>query len=62
MQRPLFRRVKRELGRAVVSDTLALQYKPCRDQLVWLGRVSGFEHSLEWYQLRRGSGRNLNRT
>jgi hypothetical protein len=49
--RPIFRRVERKLGMTAVSDMQALQYKTCRDKLVWLDRVLGFEHSLEWYQV-----------
>lgn len=37
-------------------------YAKYRDIFVRLGRVAGFEHPLELYQLRRASGRNINRT
>lgn len=38
----------------------AFPYAKYRDIFVRLGRVAGFEKSLELYQLRRASGRNIN--
>ncbi|KAF1364070.1 hypothetical protein EJ07DRAFT_162583 [Lizonia empirigonia] len=38
----------------------AFPYAKYRDIFVRLGRVAGFEESLELYQLRRASGRNIN--
>ncbi|KAF2024834.1 hypothetical protein EK21DRAFT_77812 [Setomelanomma holmii] len=38
----------------------AFPYAKYRDIFVRLGRVAGFEQSLELYQLRRASGRNIN--
>ncbi|KAI2478958.1 DUF3435 domain containing protein [Pyrenophora tritici-repentis] len=38
----------------------AFPYAKYRDTFVRLGRVAGFEESLELYQLRRASGRNIN--
>jgi hypothetical protein len=38
----------------------AFPYAKYRDIFVRLGRVAGFEKSLELYQLRRASGKNIN--
>ncbi|KAF1838361.1 hypothetical protein BDW02DRAFT_636434 [Decorospora gaudefroyi] len=38
----------------------AFPYAKYRDTFVRLGRIAGFEESLELYQLRRASGRNIN--
>jgi hypothetical protein len=38
----------------------AFLYAKYRDIFVRLGHVAGFEKSLELYQLRRASGRNIN--
>jgi hypothetical protein len=57
----IFRKAVREDGRTVISDTEGRSYQSCRSKLVWLGLLLGSEFSFEWYQLRRGSGRNLNR-
>jgi hypothetical protein len=46
-------------GVCVVKEK-AFPYAKYRDIFVRLGRVAGFEHSLEPYQLRRASGRNIN--
>lgn len=57
---PIFRGGEKRFGGGEPSDTIALPYQKCRDHFVWLGRLLGFEQSLELYQLRRASGRKLN--
>lgn len=60
--RPIFRDTE-GLGR---STTIALHrpfpYKKARQSLIKLGRALGYEKQLEWYDLRRGSGKKLNST
>ncbi|KAI4636731.1 hypothetical protein J4E93_011001 [Alternaria ventricosa] len=46
-------------GVRILKDK-AFPYAKYRDIFVRLGRVAGFEKSLELYQLRRASGRNIN--
>ena len=46
-------------GVRILKDK-AFPYTKYRDIFVRLGRVAGFEKSLELYQLRRASGRNIN--
>jgi hypothetical protein len=54
---PIFRDVDGQLG---MSGSKALPYQKARDHLIWLGRVCGFEDQLEFYDIRRGSGKKLN--
>ena len=58
--RPIFRNAEKRCRGGQISETKALPYQKCRDHFVWLGRLAGFEQSLEFYQLRRASGRKLN--
>jgi hypothetical protein len=60
LARPFFRDVRRTTTGFHVSDSKALPYHKYRDHHVHLGRLSGFENTVELYQLRRGSGRNIN--
>ena len=57
---PFFRDVERTATGFHVSDSKALPYHKYRNHHVHLGRLSGFEKNVELYQLRRGSGRNIN--
>lgn len=48
-------------GRNVtIAVDRAFRYGKARNCLVRLGRAVGFEKQLEWYDLRRGSGKKLN--
>jgi hypothetical protein len=58
-QRPVFRDVERTLYGTRVSKTKALDYSKHRHHLIRLGRTSGFEKKLEFYDLRRASGKRL---
>ncbi|KAK4934783.1 hypothetical protein LTR10_024040 [Elasticomyces elasticus] len=60
LTKPLFRDVERTPSGSRIADGKALPYHKYRDHHVHLGRLSGFEHPVELYQLRRGSGRNIN--
>lgn len=44
----------------MVSPLKALLCAKCRDHLVWLGRVAGYEQILKFYDFKRASGRKLN--
>jgi hypothetical protein len=55
----IFRDVEKTPDGIRVSDSRALPYIKYHDHFVHLGRVAGFEHLLELYQLRRASGRNI---
>ena len=57
---PVFRDIEETMDGTRVSDKKALGYTKCRDTFVRLGRVAGFEEILEFYQLRRASGRKIN--
>ena len=59
-RQPVFRDLEETTDGTIVSLEKALPYKKCRDPYVRLGRVAGFEHILEFYQLRRASGRKIN--
>ena len=58
--RPVFRDVEQSDGIVRVSPTKPLQYGKERRHLLRLGRSIGLAKSLEWYDLRRGSGKKLN--
>jgi hypothetical protein len=59
-KRPVFRDVEAtELGIQIALDK-ALRYQTERDHLIRLGRGIGIAKQLEWYDLRRGSGKKLN--
>ena len=59
VSRPVFRDVEQSAGRKRISNTESLQYNKHRQHFVRLGRTCGFEKNLEWYDLRRGSGKKL---
>ncbi|TQV90231.1 FluG domain-containing protein [Cordyceps javanica] len=59
-KRPIFRDVVEMPDGTVVSGTKALSYDKERRHLVRLGRSTGFEKQLQWYDLRRGSGKKIN--
>jgi hypothetical protein len=58
--RPVFRDVESSPTGVRVTLDKALQYSKERHHLIRLGRSIGLAKSLEWYDLRRGSGRKLN--
>ncbi|KAK3935512.1 hypothetical protein QBC46DRAFT_367527 [Diplogelasinospora grovesii] len=59
-KRPVFRDVEHsEEGIRIALDK-ALQYQKERGHLIRLGRSIGLAKALEWYDLRRGSGKKLN--
>ncbi|KAJ3480965.1 hypothetical protein NLG97_g7940 [Lecanicillium saksenae] len=58
--RPVFRDVEETSHSTVVSDTKPLTYTKERRHLIRLGRSTGFEKQLQWYDLRRGSGKKIN--
>jgi hypothetical protein len=57
---PIFRNVVETMDGVYVSDKEALGYTKGRDIFVRIGRVAGFEDTLEFYDLRRASGRKIN--
>ncbi|KAK8148635.1 hypothetical protein G3M48_009555 [Beauveria asiatica] len=59
-RRPIFRGVENTPYGTSVSDTKALPYEKERKHLIRLGRSTGFEKQLQWYDLRRGSGKKIN--
>ena len=58
--RPVFRDVEPSPTGLRVAFDKALQYSKERNHLIRLGRSIGLAKSLEWYDLRRGSGKKLN--
>jgi hypothetical protein len=59
-ERPVFRDVERTANGVRVSKIKAQHYTKHRHHLVRLGRTCGFEKRLEFYDLRRASGKRLN--
>ena len=60
LKRPVFRDVE-DTGEGIrISPHRALPYRKERTHLIRLGRSIGIEKQLEWYDLRRGSGKKLN--
>jgi hypothetical protein len=59
-ERPIFRDVEDTASGVRISETKPLQYPKHRHHFVRLGRTCGFEKALEFYDLRRASGKNLN--
>ncbi|CAK7238221.1 hypothetical protein SEUCBS140593_010447 [Sporothrix eucalyptigena] len=60
--RPVFRTIEPSPQGTKVADQKALSYLQERKHLMRLGRSVGLEKTLEWYDLRRGSGKKLNGT
>lgn len=58
--RPVFRDIQGRGDNVVVALGEAFKYAKARKCLIRLGRALGFEKQLEWYDLRRGSGKKLN--
>ena len=56
---PVFRDVC-ESGSGLRVSTNALTVGKYREIFQWIGRVCGFEFTLEPYQIRRASGQNIN--
>lgn len=59
-KRPIFRDVEPSPSGIRVALEKALQYSKERGHLIRLGRSIGLAKALEWYDLRRGSGKKLN--
>ncbi|KAG0645145.1 hypothetical protein D0Z07_9226 [Hyphodiscus hymeniophilus] len=59
-QRPVFRDVESTADAIRISQTKALQYAKHRYHFVRLGRSCGYRKRLEFYDLRRASGKRLN--
>lgn len=59
-QRPVFRDVEHTANGTRVSKTKVLDYSKHRHHLIRLGRTCGFEKRLEFYDVRRASGKRLN--
>jgi hypothetical protein len=60
--KPIFRDIQGRGKNITISLDKAFQYWKARMCLIRLGRAVGFEKQLEWYDLRRGSGKKLNST
>ncbi|KAJ6443703.1 hypothetical protein O9K51_04882 [Purpureocillium lavendulum] len=60
LKRPVFRDVEATEDGIQISANRALDYRKERQHLIRLGRAIGIEKQLEWYDLRRGSGKKLN--
>ncbi|ODA78130.1 hypothetical protein RJ55_06734 [Drechmeria coniospora] len=60
LKRPVFRDVEDTENGSQISLNKPLGYAKERRHLVRLGRSIGIEKQLEWYDLRRGSGKKLN--
>lgn len=58
LQRPVFRDVVPSGTR--ISETQAINYRKYRDHFIRLGRTCGYRKKLQFYDLRRGSGKKLN--
>ena len=58
-QIPIFRDVENTPNGIRVSPTKPLQYMKHRHHFIRLGRTCGFEKTLEFYDLRRASGKEL---
>lgn len=61
-QKPVFRDIEHTTNGIRVSLVKALDYAKHRHHLIRLGRTSGFEKKLEFYDLRRASGKRLKGT
>jgi hypothetical protein len=51
---------RRAGGRVRISKSRSLSYQKHRENFVHLGRSCGYRKRLQWYDWRRGSGRQLN--
>ncbi|TGO07583.1 hypothetical protein BTUL_0262g00010 [Botrytis tulipae] len=58
--RPVFRDVESTPNGIRISNTKCLEYSKHRHHLIRLGRTCGYEKRLEFYDLRRASGKRLN--
>ena len=59
-KRPVFRDVEDSEDGIRIALDKALKYQKERGHLIRLGRSIGMAKVLEWYDLRRGSGKKLN--
>jgi hypothetical protein len=59
-KRPIFRDIENTPNGVRISKTKALQYPKHRHHFIRLGRTCGFRKKLEFYDLRRASGKRLN--
>jgi hypothetical protein len=51
---------RRAGGRVRISKSRLLSYQSHRNNFIRLGRICGYRKRLQWYDWRRGSGRQLN--
>jgi hypothetical protein len=59
-KRPVFRDVQNTSGGVRISTTKPLSYQKHRHYFIRLGRTCGYRKKLQFYDLRRGSGKMLN--
>ncbi|MAD84687.1 MAG: hypothetical protein CL912_17140 [Deltaproteobacteria bacterium] len=59
-KRPIFRDVEQTPTKVQISKTKSFPYAKHRYYFVRLGRTCCFRKRLQWYDLRRGSGKGLN--
>ena len=59
-KRPVFRDVQNTPDGVRVSTTRPLSYQKHRHYFIRLGRTCGYRKKLQFYDLRRGSGKMLN--
>lgn len=59
-ERHVFRDAQQVDGDVIIALDKAFPYGKARKSLISLGRALGYEKQLEWYDLRRGSGKKLN--
>ncbi|RYP58605.1 hypothetical protein DL770_010392 [Monosporascus sp. CRB-9-2] len=59
--RPVFQDIQGRGDDVIINVDKAFAYAKARKYLIRLGRSLGFEKQLEWYDLRRGSGKKLHK-
>jgi len=59
-KRAVFRDVEHTIAGVCISETKSLRYQKHRHIFIGLGRTCRFRKRLQWYDLRRGSGKGLN--
>ena len=59
-KRPIFRDIEHTPTKVQISKTKSFPYAKHRYYFVRLGRTCRFRKRLQWYDLRRGSGKGLN--
>ncbi|KAK3933472.1 hypothetical protein QBC46DRAFT_434648, partial [Diplogelasinospora grovesii] len=59
--KPIFRDIQGRGTNVTIALDRAFSYGTARKILIKLGRALGYEKMLEWYDLRRGSGKRINK-